>query len=169
MSRERRSRPAVAVAALLAAFSVAAVVATFAVVPATAITPVSPGPTDPSIRDGSAQRRLDAARERWAALDARSYRLRVRVSCFCPDSIRRARTMVVRRGKPVGPVPSHLRRYATVPRLFTRVQDAIDGGVARLTATYGPNGVPKTIYVDQSFQIADEEQGVTVDRFSAGG
>ncbi|MDW5595076.1 DUF6174 domain-containing protein [Conexibacter stalactiti] len=138
----------------------------FAVAPATAITPVSPGPADPSIRDGSAQRRLDAARERWAALGARSYSFRVRVSCFCPDTIRRPRTIVVRRGKPVGSIPTHLRRYATVPRLFTRVQDAIDGDVARLTATYGARGVPKTIYVDQSFQIADEEQGVTVDRVS---
>jgi hypothetical protein len=168
MIRERRFRPA-AVAGLFAAFVAAAVIAAFAVVPATAITPVSPGPTDPSIRDGSAQERLDAARERWAALGTRSYRLRLRVSCFCPDSIRRARTIVVRRGKPVGPVPSHLRRYATVPRLFTRVQDAIDSGVARLTAAYGDHGVPTAIYVDQSFQIADEEQGVAIDRFKAGG
>ncbi|HST39048.1 MAG TPA: DUF6174 domain-containing protein [Conexibacter sp.] len=168
MTRERRFRPAVVVG-LLTAFVAAAVVAAFAVVPATAITPVSPGPPDPQIRDGTAQRELDAARDRWAALGVRSYRLRVRVSCFCPDTIRRARTIVVRRGKPVGPVPSHLRRYATVPRLFTRVQDAIDADVARLTATYGAHGVPKTIYVDQSEMIADEEQGVTVDRFKAGG
>jgi hypothetical protein len=160
MSRDRRTT----IAAAIAGFVAAALLAAVAVVPATAITPVSPGPPDPTIRDGTAQRRLDAARERWAALDARSYRLRVRVSCFCPDSIRRARTIVVRGGKPVGPVPSHLRTYATVPRLFTRVQDAIDGDVARLTTSYAKSGVPTTIYIDESEMTADEERGVTVDR-----
>lgn len=128
----------------------------------------APDPTDrpdPRITDGTAQRRLDGARERWEKLGVRSYRMRVRVTCFCPEGITRPRTITVRRGRPVAKVPEHLRPYATVPRLFTTVQDAIDAKVARLTAEYSSHGVPKTIFVDRSFMIADEERGVGVDRF----
>ncbi|MDO8213875.1 DUF6174 domain-containing protein [Conexibacter sp. CPCC 206217] len=146
--------------------AVGAVLAVAFVIAAAAV--AAPDPTDrpdPRITDGTAQRRLDAARERWEKLGARSYRMRVRVSCFCPEGITRPRTIIVRRGRPVAPVPEHLRPYATVPRLFTTVQDAIDARVARLTAQYTSVGVPKTIFVDRSFMIADEERGVGVDRF----
>ncbi|MGB7161267.1 MAG: DUF6174 domain-containing protein [Tepidisphaeraceae bacterium] len=133
---------------------------------ALAVTPVGPGEQpDPQIRDGSAQRELDAARERWREYAAASYRMRVRVQCFCPQEITRPRMLIVRSGHPVGPIPAHLRPYATVPRLFARIQDAIDGSVAQLTTEYGRHGLPRTIYVDRSFAIADEERAVGVDRF----
>lgn len=154
-----------AVAAILGA----AVASALALAPASAPAGTPPGPDDkPDARilDGTAQRRLDAARERWRALSVSSYRMRVRVQCFCPREITRSRTLTVRRGKPVAPVPEHLRPYATVPRLFTQIQDAIDGRVAALTAEYTAAGVPRTIFVDRSFMIADEERGVGVDRFS---
>lgn len=133
---------------------------------APAITPVDPdGRPDVRILDGTAQRELDAARAQWRAAGVRSYRIRVAVGCFCPPEIRRPRTLTVRRGKPVRPVPAHLRVYATVPRLFARIQDAIDDRVAALTADYGAHGLPRKIFVDKSFMIADEELGLTVDRF----
>lgn len=158
--RDRRPRStfaAVTALGVAAAFAVAA--------PVGAVTPDPTDTPDPKIADGTAQRNLDSARDQWRSLGARSYSIRVSVSCFCPEGIRRPRTIVVRRGKPVRPVPEHLRPFATVPRLFATIQDAIDGDVARLTATYSAHGVPKTIYVDQSFSIADEEHGVTVERF----
>ncbi|ADB49149.1 DUF6174 domain-containing protein [Conexibacter woesei] len=172
MSPHRRPRAAstsLAAALAVAALFAAAAALALATTPASAPAATPPGPDgkpDARILDGTAQRNLDAARERWHALGATSYRMRVRVQCFCPREITRPRTLAVRRGKPVAPVPEHLRPYATVSRLFARVQEAIDARVAALTAEYTATGVPRTIFVDRSFMIADEERGVGVDRFS---
>lgn len=131
--------------------------------------PVDPGAEpDPRIVDGSAQRALDAARAEWKTYDGHAhYRLRIRTDCFCAPDVRRARTIEVRDGRPVEPPPAHLRSYATVRRLFARVQETIDDQVAGLTAEYGAHGVPRTIFVDVSRMIADEEHGVSVVRFRA--
>lgn len=121
---------------------------------------------DPRIADGSAQRDLDAARERWRSLGVRSYRMRVRLSCFCPRETTRPRTVVVRGGRIGRGIPLPARAYASVPRLFARVQRAIDDRVAQLDVTYGArDGVPRSIAVDVSRMIADEEMGATIDRF----
>lgn len=120
---------------------------------------------DPRIADGTAQRELDEARAAWRAYGERHYRMRIRTSCFCAPDIRRARSIEVLNGRPVERAPVHLRAYATVWRLFARVQDAIDDEVAGLTAEYDAHGVPRTIFVDVSHTIADEEHGVDVVRF----
>ncbi len=128
----------------------------------------SPGPgerPDPAIADGSAQRALTKARARWKAANARSYRVRVALSCFCPEDVRRPRTITVRNGIPRTP-PSHLRDVATVPRMFRTIQRAIDRRVAGLTVAYGPRGVPRSISIDVSRMIADEESFYTIDRFT---
>jgi hypothetical protein len=171
MSRISRIRTRAAL--LLAAASLAGTVVV--AVPAGAIPtpPVPPDaherPVDPEIANGSAQRALDAARERWAAAAIGSYAMRARISCFCDRQTTRPRTLVVRDGRParVGgrAVPAALRPYATVPRLFARVQAAIDARVALLTVRYDRHGVVNSLYVDTSFMIADEERGITVDRF----
>lgn len=148
------------------AFAGALAALLLAAVPAAALTPAPPTPVvDPSITDGSAQRSLDAARERWAEHGVISYRMRVGVRCFCPRSYTMPRPLTVRRGKPVPPVPPHLRTYATVPRIFSFIQRAIDGRAALLTVRYSPHGLPREVSIDRSFQIADEEIGVVVDRF----
>lgn len=121
---------------------------------------------DPAIADGRAQRALDAARERWSATGSRRYRMRLRVSCFCPPDVTRPRTVRVRAGRPLGVVPEALRRFATVPRLFARVQEAIDARAAVLTVSYAKgSGRPTELAVDRSRRIADEESGVIADRF----
>lgn len=121
---------------------------------------------DPAIADGRAQRALDAARERWARSGPRSYRMRLRVACFCPPDVTRPRSVRVRAARSVGTVPEALRRFATVPRLFARVQEAIDAKAAVLTVSYAKgSGRPTQVGVDRSRRIADEESGVTVDRF----
>jgi len=127
-------------------------------------------PVDPGIADGSAQRALDAARERWAAAGIDSYAMRVRISCFCDRATTTPRTLVVRDGRPAGGrrarrTPAALRPYASVPRIFARVQRAIDDRVALLTVRYDRRGLPTSLYVDTSFAIADEERGIAVDRF----
>jgi hypothetical protein len=120
---------------------------------------------DPTILDGSAQRELDAARERWRAFGIPSYRFRVRIQCFCAPAFTRPEVIVVRRGRPVDP-PRRLRGVATVPRLLRRVQGAIDDRVAGLSVRYGRHGVPRSIGIDRSRMIADEEVGYTADHLS---
>jgi hypothetical protein len=125
--------------------------------------PASASATDPSIEDGSAQAALDQARERWSARGLDDYDFRVRRSCFCSPEYPRARRVRVRDGRPVAPHRS-VRDYATVPRLFRVVQEAIDEKAAILEVDYRPSGLPRRIYVDYSFMIADEEQGLRADR-----
>ena len=124
---------------------------------------------DPSVVDGSAQRALDAARERWAAAGIRDYRMRLQLSCFCPPDYTRAHEVRIRGGRLVGRVPSQLRSHATVPRLFARIAEAIRARPARLTVTYAPaTGRPTGVAVDRSLRIADEESAVSVTGFRRG-
>ena len=53
-----------------------------------------------------------------------------------------------------------------MPRLFRKIQDAIDRKVARLVVTYGPRGVPRLVFVDSDTRIADEEIGYIVRGFA---
>ena len=144
-----------------------ALVATLLVVgpAATADDPVDE--TDPSITDGSAQQALDAARTRWQERGSRSYRITVRVSCFCPPDVRAPERITVRNAKPVGQVQPWHRRFATVPRLFKRVQEAIDNGAAQLDVEYGVRGIPRQVFVDLDRMIADEEVGFGARRYRA--
>jgi uncharacterized protein DUF6174 len=129
-------------------------------VPLALLAPAHADPVDPAIADGSAQRRLDAARARWAAAGLRTYSFRVERQCFCVP----ARAVIaVRRGRPVHP-PAQLRDVATVPRLLRVVQRAIDGRVTSLRVHYGRRGVPRSISIDHSRGIADDEIGYSVDR-----
>ena len=114
-----------------------------------------PAKVDPSITDGSAQRALDAARERWRAAAVRSYSVGVRRSCFCPQT--KVVRVVVRGGVLARSTPEDVRAFATVPRQFALVQKAIDGRYAALSARYGSRGNPVAINLDPVAMVADEE------------
>ncbi|UTI64486.1 DUF6174 domain-containing protein [Paraconexibacter antarcticus] len=129
--------------------------------PAGAQTP--PSTPDPHITDGTLQARLDKARASWKAARITSYRMRVRISCFCAPET--PPTLRVRHGSPVHP-PARYASVATVPRLFRTIQHAIDDKVAGLTVRYGVHGVPASIAIDPSRMIADEEAYYTIDRFA---
>jgi hypothetical protein len=120
--------------------------------------------TDPGILDGSKQRELDGARKTWKAAHVRSYSYAVALSCFCPPS--KAVKIVVRNGRPRAATPKSLAGVATVPRLFRTIQRAIDRKVARIGVTYGKRGVPSSIAIDISSQIADEESYYTIRHFT---
>jgi hypothetical protein len=144
------------------------VLAAALVVPVTAGHAQAPQPgdtPDPAITDGSAQRALNQARARFKAANVRSYRVRVALGCFCPEDIRKPRTLTVLGGIPRTP-PKHLQDMATVPRMFRRIQRAIDEAVAGLVVTYGARGVPRKLTIDVSRMIADEESYYTIDRFT---
>src|SRR4051794_36592274 len=121
------------------------------------------GTPDPRIADGTLQRRLDGARAAWKAAHLRSYRYDITVSCFCAPS--KGVVYTVRNGVPRVPKKGE-KSLASVPRLFKRIQAAIDDGVANLDVTYGRRGVPKSIYIDTAANIADEEVGYRIAHFT---
>ncbi len=144
--------------AALLAFALAAV-------PAAVAQTSAPAPsTDPGIADGSKQRALSSARKAWKARGVRSYTYELSVNCFCPPTT--GVKIVVRNGLPSARTPSRLKDQATVPRLFRTIQEAIDRKVARLVVTYGPRGVPRSIYIDRDERIADEEVGYLIRKFA---
>jgi hypothetical protein len=124
--------------------------------------PPPDNPVDPTIADGSAQRRLDAARARWEAAGLSSYRMRVQRICFCGPKHTRPATVLVRDGKPVRP-PERVRYGASVPRLFKRIQEAIDHRFSGLEVRYGARGVPRRVELDPVELISDEEMTFVVD------
>ncbi len=120
--------------------------------------------TDPGITNGAKQRALTSARQRWKSQGASSYTFLLSIACFCPPTA--DVKMVVRNGSPAKGTPANLRDQATVPRLFRTIQRAIDAKAARLTVSYGPRGVPQSIYIDRDVRIADEEAGYTIRKFT---
>jgi hypothetical protein len=120
---------------------------------------------DPAIANGSAQRRLDAARRRWRRAGIHNYRLDLDRACFCPpdDGV----VIFVRNDRPVN-APATLRGVATILRLFRVVQGAIDDGVADLSVSYGRRGIPRRIRIDGHLMLSDDEVTYRVERFWRG-
>jgi hypothetical protein len=119
----------------------------------------------PSIRDGSAQRKLDRARERWHRAGIHSYRFRVRLRACC--SRVRPQVLFVRDDRAVK-APAGWRSVATVKRLQQLVQKQIDAGVASLSVHYDRRGIPVRIAVDPIARLSDDEFVYRVDRFWRG-
>jgi len=63
--------------------------------------------------------------------------------------------------------PPDLKSVASVPRLFRAIQQAIDDKVVQLDVSYGKRGVPRSLYVDRSKNVIDEETGYTIKRFTS--
>lgn len=125
------------------------------------------GPVDPGIADGTAQRQLDAAKQRWQAANVHDYHYTVQRQCFCVPSFVGPASIVVRDDLPQG-TPAGFEDVATVPRLHAIVQKAIDDRVERLGVVYTARGVPVSIAIDRSSMVADDEitylvSGFTVD------
>jgi len=123
------------------------------------------GEPDPSIADGSAQRRLDQARRRWRRAGIHNYRFRPLVLCFCvrSDPV----VIFVRNDRPVN-APKALRDVATVRRLHRVVQRAIGRRVPELSVQYDRRGVPRGIVIDNIKLAIDDEVTYRVDRFWRG-
>jgi len=119
---------------------------------------------DRAITDGSAQHHLDEARAKWKAQAPRSYRFELRRQCFCPPQT--SVTVIVRGGR-IAEAPKEVKSVATVPRLFRDIQRAIDAKVVDLNVSYAKRGVPRSLYVDRSKNVIDEETGYTIKRFTS--
>jgi uncharacterized protein DUF6174 len=111
------------------------------------------------------QARLDAAKHRWQRLHARNYSYYVTPTCGrCETTTAK---IVVKHGKPVGTPPA-LRAYDTVPRLFARIQRAIDSHPYRVDVAFDKRGVPTMLAVDPARSIVDDVTGFAVERFRRG-
>lgn len=121
-----------------------------------------PNPTDPRIANGRAEKALDQARAQWKKAKLRAYDFEARRSCFCPTT--GWHKVKVRNARP-GRVASDVKEIATVPRLFSVIQKAIDKKAHKLTVTYGALGVPTKISIDSIKNVIDEEQYFEIRRF----
>ena len=116
---------------------------------------------------------LDRARRLWAAEGMDDYRYTLRRICFCLPEVGapvevevRDGAVVARRaagsGAPVG--AEHQELWPAVEGLFDLVEDAVEREADRVAVTYHPErGYPTSVYIDYSFEMADEELGFEVE------
>lgn len=126
----------------------------------------------------NAQSQLDANRQKWESQSPADYSFTLQRSCFCRGDAIRPVNIDVADGKVASatfadtgePLPADLDyNKLTVNDLFDTIQQAITDGAARVDVTYDQqSGVPTSIYIDRSEQIADEEVGFSISNFQAG-
>jgi Family of unknown function (DUF6174) len=119
---------------------------------------------------------LALARQRWAQSNVRSYDYTISRSCFCTPESMRPVTVSVTNGIVTrqvyadtgGPVATAIPDFTTVDALFDVIDAAFARHADRVDASYDPiRGVPLSIWIDASFQMADEEFGYSVSAFRA--
>jgi Family of unknown function (DUF6174) len=129
------------------------------------------GPDDSS----TLRAELDRAKRAWSEAHTVDYDYVLQRQCFCTVAGLQVRVSV--RGgvvvsttvEPDGvPLAADLRgMYPPVEGLFAVLQDALDHGAYRVTASYNAGlGYPTQFFIDYSEHIADEEQGYTSTDFS---
>ncbi len=110
------------------------------------------------------QKRLDAARAKWADGEFRHYRFHLEVFRFRAND---AYDLVVRRRKPVDP-PREIADVSTVPRLFREIQRALDADYAKVEVSYGRTGFPRRVFFDQSERLVDDTISYVASRLRRG-
>lgn len=114
---------------------------------------------------------------RWEAQGLDSYRYTVQVGCFCVEEMRRPVVIEVRDGAVASMTyaddgsaadPALFEPYASVEALFGIIDDAAAQEPARLDVTYDQTtGVPLSVTIDISEEMADEELYLEVTGFEA--
>ena len=136
-------------------------------------TPDTEAPPDPATPEGE----LAAAEARWAEAGITDYAMTYDVVCFCPQI---SVTVRVGGGELVdvsvdapgyeGDTAQLVPDPLTVEDMFAELHAAYDGDAASVDVTYDPEtGRPLEYFIDESEMMADEEHGVTVTAFLAGG
>lgn len=113
----------------------------------------------------------------WAAQELASYRYTLQVGCFCLVEMTRPVVIEVREGAVASITyaddgsaadPALFERYDSVDDLFAVISEAEGQDPARLDVTYDEEmGVPLSVDIDISEQMADEELYLTVSAFEA--
>jgi Family of unknown function (DUF6174) len=107
------------------------------------------------------EEKLAQSRASWKAQNLRSYTFTLQRVCFCPEEYTRPVTITVREGVATN-APEHLAAYGTIDKILDTVEAAYTDKAEQLDVTYAPDGWPKTVYIDRSKQIADEEYSLTI-------
>ncbi len=128
----------------------------------------------------TAQQQLDANRKKWDSLGISDYSMTVQRNCFCAGDAIRPINLQVRDGSvtearyaDTGELIPDDRQYnkqsvynLNAEGVFNLIEQGIQRGAAQVDATYDKQfGLPTSIYIDQSTQIADEEVGYTISNF----
>lgn len=113
----------------------------------------------------------------WAAQGIDDYQYTVQVSCFCILEATRPVIVEVQDGQGVSLTyaddgtaadPALFARYDSLDKIFAIISEAEAQGPARLDVTYDEaTGVPQSIAIDISEQIADEELYLEISGFEA--
>ena len=111
----------------------------------------------------------------WEAQGYDHYRYTLQVGCFCMTDVTRPVVIEVRDGAAVSITyaddgspadPALFARYDAIDDLFTVIDEAASQNPARLDVTYAEEtGVPLSVAIDISEQMADEELYLTVSDF----
>jgi hypothetical protein len=120
----------------------------------------------------SLQKQLDTAKTLWKNSALTSYTLTQSLNCFCTPDYTKPYTYQVKNGvidlttvqttPSVSTTTDARPTFHTVVEAFDIIQDAIDGKAERIEVTYDATlGYPKSISIDRSKMIADEEQYFT--------
>ncbi|SEA33297.1 hypothetical protein SAMN05660964_01395 [Thiothrix caldifontis] len=133
-----------------------------------------------SSTSSDAQQQLDANRKKWDSLDIDDYSFTLQRNCFCRGDAIRPINIEVRDGSVKSATYADTGELLPDDRqtnkqsiynlnadgLFNLVEQGIKGGAAKVDVSYDKQyGLPASIYIDQSFQIADEEMGYTISNF----
>ncbi|TXH68122.1 MAG: hypothetical protein E6Q83_14930 [Thiothrix sp.] len=114
------------------------------------------------------------SRAKWdaASSNAQSVSYTAQNSCFCPPDYTRPMNLTEQNGKIIDAtyadtgeaVPSYIRDgLLTMNERFDQLEEAYLSGADRIDVSYDPSlGYPSSVYVDQSFMIADEELSYTI-------
>ena len=109
---------------------------------------------------------LAQARTNWAARNLRSYSFTVSKSCFCPEEYTRPATITVRDGVAVD-APVHLAAYSTIDKVLDAVDAAHKSKPDVLEVDFSAEGWPRTLRVDPSAALADEEYYLTISNLTS--
>lgn len=114
------------------------------------------------------------SRAKWEAAtsNGQSASYTAQTSCFCPEDYTRPMNITEQNGKIVDAtyadtgeaVPSYIRDgLLSMSERFDQLEDAYLSDAERVDVTYDPQlDYPSSVYIDQSFMMADEEISYTV-------
>lgn len=158
---------------LLTALSVGLLSGCVAPLPVNNPTPPEPRVPSSTVDYFAANRDLLAAETQWHQHKPSRYSYTLQRSCFCSPEFTKPIKIEVSGNSvtkaTVDDLPLSLERRAdalTVEGLFNVVRKALDDKVERLEVRYDPTtGIPLSISVDRSKQIADEEMYYSISDF----
>jgi uncharacterized protein DUF6174 len=120
---------------------------------------------------------LAAARKQWVSHLPASYSFTWQQGCECIGDMTRPMRISVTAGQLTNAVfvddqaavGEQVRRYLlTIDGVFDKIQDAIDQDAAEVTIEYDPAlGYPRSVFVDYSTKVADEELSLQISDFAA--